>query len=113
MGVYWALAAANQLPGQVEVIDLRTLQPLDEAMIYDAVKRHGRVLLLTEEQQSHSFMESLAGRIQAECFRQLDAPVQVMGAMDLPAVPINVALEAAMLPNPQKVGERMAQLLRY
>lgn len=113
MGVYWAQSAASRLPGQVEIIDLRTLHPLDEAMIYEAVKRHGRVLLLTEEQQSHSFMESLAGRIQAECFRQLDAPVQVMGAIDLPAVPINVALEAIMLPNPQKVAERIAQLLRY
>ncbi|HSR38452.1 MAG TPA: thiamine pyrophosphate-dependent enzyme, partial [Phnomibacter sp.] len=113
MGVHWAMAAASRFPGQLELIDLRTLYPLDEAMVYDAVKRNGRVLLLTEEQQSHSFMESLAGRIQAECFRQLDAPVQVMGAIDLPAVPINVALEAVMLPNPQKVADKIAQLLHY
>jgi 2-oxoisovalerate dehydrogenase E1 component len=68
-------------------------------------------LVLTEEQQSHSYAESLAGRIAQHCFNWLDAPVQTMGALDLPAVPIHIELEAAMLPTTEKVKKRIAQLL--
>jgi len=113
MGVYWAKAAAQNFKGQVEVIDLRTLFPLDEQLIFDTVKRHGKCLVLTEEQQNNSFAEALAGRIANECFRYLDAPVQVLGAMNLPAVPINLALEKAMLPNAEKVAEKIRWLLEY
>jgi 2-oxoisovalerate dehydrogenase E1 component len=111
MGVYWALAATRHFAGQVEIIDLRSLHPLDEELIYATVKKHGKCLLLTEEQQSHSFMESLSGRIQQHCFRWLDAPVDVLGALDLPAVPMHIASEAAMLPNADKVAARLEQLL--
>lgn len=113
MGVYWAKAAAQYFTEQVEVIDLRTLFPLDDALIFETVKRHGKCLVLTEEQQNNSFAEALAGRIANECFRYLDAPVQVFGAMDLPAVPINLALEKAMLPNAEKVTEKIRWLLAY
>jgi 2-oxoisovalerate dehydrogenase E1 component len=111
MGVYWALAAAQNLPGQVEIIDLRTLNPLDEQLVMDTVKRHGKCLVLTEEQQTNSFAEALAGRIQKACFRWLDAPVEVLGSLDLPAVPINIALEKAMLPNAEKVEGVLKTLL--
>jgi 2-oxoisovalerate dehydrogenase E1 component len=111
MGVYWALAAAKNFAGKVEIIDLRTLYPLDEPLIYATVKRHGKCVVLTEEQQSHSFAESLAGRISKHCFPYLDAPVEVLGALDLPAVPIHIALEAAMLPHPQKVTDLLNTLL--
>ena len=111
MGVYWAKAAAEKLPGQLEIIDLRTLFPLDEETIFEAVKRHGKVLVLTEEQQNNSFAEALAHRISYACFRFLDAPVEVMGALNLPAVPINIALEAAMLPTSAKLLERIHKLL--
>ncbi len=111
MGVYWAKAAAKNFTGQIEIIDLRTLFPLDEEMIFSAVKQHGKCLILTEEQQNNSFAEALAGRISQHCFRWLDAPVGVLGAMDLPAVPLNMGLEAAMLPNPEKVRVELAKLL--
>ncbi|BAV08729.1 2-oxoisovalerate dehydrogenase E1 component [Filimonas lacunae] len=112
MGVYWAKAAAEKFPGQVEIIDLRTLFPLDEELVYSTVKNHGRCLILTEEQQTNSFAEALGYRVTKACFKNLDAPVEVMGALDLPAVPINIALEAAMLPNAEKVEERLRMLLR-
>jgi len=111
MGVHWALAASKQFSGQIEIVDLRTLYPLDEDLVYSRVKQHGKVLVLTEEQQRNSFAEALAGRIATHCFQSLDAPVQVMGALDLPAVPMNIKLEQAMLPNSQKVAERLSQLL--
>jgi 2-oxoisovalerate dehydrogenase E1 component len=113
MGVYWSKAASKKYPGQIEIIDLRTLFPLDEELIFSTVKKHGKCLVLTEEQQNNSFAEALAGRISKECFQFLDAPVQVLGALNLPAVPMNVILEKAMLPNAEKVGEEIDKLLKY
>lgn len=111
MGVYWAKAAAKQFRGRVEIIDLRSLNPLDETLIFERVKAHGKCLVLTEEQQNNSFAEALSGRISRNCFRYLDAPVEVLGALDLPAVPMNTGLEQAMLPNPAKVAARLEMLL--
>lgn len=113
MGVYWAKNAAKNFPGQVEVVDLRTIYPLDEQYVFDTVKRHGKCLVLTEEQLRNSFCEALAGRIAQQCFFQLDAPVKTLGALDLPAVPLNMGLEAAMLPNADKVGEAIHALLHF
>jgi 2-oxoisovalerate dehydrogenase E1 component len=113
MGVYWAQAAAKNFPGQVEIIDLRTLFPLDEALVFETVKKHGKCLVLTEEQQTNSFAEALAARISRHCFKQLDAPVEVLGALDLPAVPMNIILEKAMLPNAEKVTTTLRSLLAY
>ena len=111
MGVYWAKTAAAGFPGQVEIIDLRTLFPLDEDLVYTTVRRHGKCLVLTEEQQTNSFAQALAWRISRNCFTSLDAPVEVLGALDLPAVPMNTGLENAMLPNPTKVAAILEQLL--
>ncbi|MBA3828866.1 MAG: tungsten formylmethanofuran dehydrogenase [Taibaiella sp.] len=113
MGVYWAKNAAKQFPGRVEVVDVRTIYPLDEELIYKTVKKHGKCIVLTEEQLRNSFCEALAGRIAQNCFQYLDAPVQTIGALDLPAVPMNMILEAAMLPNADKVAERIGRLLNW
>ncbi|MBP6430920.1 MAG: tungsten formylmethanofuran dehydrogenase [Ferruginibacter sp.] len=112
MGVYWAKAAAKNFVGKVEIIDLRTLFPLDEELIFATVLKHGKCLIVTEEQQNNSFAEALAGRISKACFRYLDAPVEVLGALNLPAVPMNVVLEKEMLPNAEKVAKRIAELLQ-
>lgn len=114
MGVHWAKnAAKDRFPGHVEVLDLRTLEPYDWDAICEAVSRHGKVLVLTEEQCRNSFAESLAGRISMEMFMELDAPVQVMGAENVPAIPMNSSLEAAMLPNADKVADRLEELLSW
>jgi 2-oxoisovalerate dehydrogenase E1 component len=111
MGVYWSKAAAKFFPGQVEIIDLRTLYPLDEEMVFNKVKEHGKCLIVTEEQQNNSFAEALAGRISKVCFNRLDAPVEVIGSLNLPAVPMNILLEKSMLPNAEKVSQRIKNLL--
>jgi len=113
MGVYWAKAAAKNFNQQIEVVDLRTLFPLDEELIFDRVKAHGKCLVLTEEQQNNSFAEALAGRISNNCFRSLDAPVVLLGALNLPAVPMNIVLEKTMLPNAEKVILLLKQLLHF
>jgi 2-oxoisovalerate dehydrogenase E1 component len=113
MGVYWSIAASVPFPGQVEIVDLRTLFPLDESTVFEVVQRHGKCIVLTEEQAGNSFAQSLAGRISHHCFRFLDAPVEVIGALDLPAVPMNAGLETAMLPTAAKVEERIRLILNY
>ena len=113
MGVYWARNASRELADRVEILDLRTLAPLDEAAIYAAARKHGRVLVVTEEPVNNSFAQSIAGRISENCFESLDAPVQVIGSKDLPAIPLNSTLEAEMVPNTQKVAEAIDRLLRY
>ena len=112
MGVYWAASAAKNFPGLIEILDVRTLFPLDEDLIFSTVKTHGKCLVLTEEQINNSFAEALAGRISRACWQWLDAPVEVIGALNLPAVPMNIYLEQAMLPNPEKVAIAIGKLLK-
>lgn len=113
MGVHWALNAAKSFPGRIEIVDLRTLCPLDEETVFNSVKKHNRCLVLTEEPVKNSFARNLAGLIQENCFRHLDAPVMTMGSANVPAVPLNSVLEQAMLPSAEKVVEKIADLLAY
>jgi len=102
-GVYWSLEAAESFPGQIEIIDLRTLSPWDENAVFEAVKRHNKCLLVTEESIEATFTLSIAAKIQKNCFRQLDAPIEIIGSVDTPAIPLNSTLEAALLTNADKV----------
>jgi 2-oxoisovalerate dehydrogenase E1 component len=113
MGVYWALEAAKQFPGLVEIVDLRSLNPLDEQLIYHSVKKNYRCLVLTEETWMNSFAEALSGRIARNCFPFLDAPVELLGAENLPAIPLNSTLEETMIPNAGKVAKVIDRLLGY
>lgn len=113
MGVHWAKNAAAQFPGQVEVIDLRTLYPMDEETVYAKVKEHGKCLLLTEEALLNSFIEGVAGRISRDLFEHLDAPVKTIGAKNVPAIALNSGLEKAVLPNVEMVAEAIRELLEY
>jgi 2-oxoisovalerate dehydrogenase E1 component len=113
MGVYWAKAAAKQFPGRVTIIDLRTLVPWDEEAVMEAVRSHGRCLVVTEESISNSFAQAVAGRVNAECFEQLDAPVRFIGSADMPAIPLNSTLEAEMIPSAEKVGKVLGEVLGY
>jgi 2-oxoisovalerate dehydrogenase E1 component len=113
MGVHWTLAASRELEGVVEILDLRTLHPLDWEAVTAAVKRHNKALVISEEAAAGSFAEALAGRIARECFKFLDGPVSVCGAEAVPAIPQHEALEAAVLPNPAKVEAAIRALLNY
>ncbi len=113
MGVYWAKQAAKDFPNQVEIIDLRTLVPLDEETIINSVKKHNRCIVLTEEPKQNSFAQSVAGLISEECFEYLDAPVRVLGGQDLPAIPLNSTLEKEMLPNVDKLKVLIDTILSY
>lgn len=113
MGVYWAKNAAKNFKGRVEVIDLRTIYPMDEEMVFKAVKKHNKCLVVTEEPLLNSFAMSIVGLIQTNCFEYLDAPVLSIGAENMPAIPLNSTLEFTMIPNAEKVAAKMEELLNY
>jgi 2-oxoisovalerate dehydrogenase E1 component len=110
-GVYWALEAAAGL--SVEILDLRSLSPWDEELVFERSRAHGRILVLTEEPSVQPFARSIAARIQEECFTALDAPVRVLGAEDTPAIPLNKTLEYTYLPNADKVRGALEALISY
>ncbi len=112
-GVYWALEAAKKFEGRVEILDLRTINPIDIEAVNNSVIKHGKVLLVTEESIEATFTLGLAGRIQRDCFESLDAPIEIVGAIDTPAIPLNAALEAELLPNASKVETSLTKLLEY
>ncbi len=112
-GVYWSIEAATNYEGRVEIIDLRTLNPLDQDMINKVARRHGKVLLVTEESEEMSFTLGLAGRIQRDNFNYLDAPILIVGSVDTPAIPLNSVLEAAILTNAEKVKVYLSDLFAY
>ncbi|HRZ31457.1 MAG TPA: thiamine pyrophosphate-dependent enzyme [Flavobacterium sp.] len=113
MGVHWALNASATIKNQVEIIDLRTLFPLDEETVFKSVKKAKKCLIVTEEPTNNSFARSLAGLIQEKCFKYLDAPVLVIGSENMPAIPLNSTLEFTMIPNVDKVRAKMEELLEY
>ena len=113
MGVHWSLNASKQFPGQIGILDLRTLYPLDEDLLYEKVRSYGRVLCVTEESLDGSFAQSLSGKIQVECFNALDAPVITLGSENLPAIPLNETLEKAFIPSIEKVESAIKKLLLY
>ena len=113
MGVYWANTAAKSHKGQIEILDLRTLAPLDRETIFNSVRKHNKCLVVTEEPTGFGFAQALAGEIQQECFESLDAPVRVIGAENMPAIPLNSTLEATMIPNAEKVENVIKELLGY
>jgi 2-oxoisovalerate dehydrogenase E1 component len=112
-GVYWSQAAAKGLEDRVEVLDLRSISPVDFDLITERVKRTHRALIVTEEPVNNGFAQALAGRIGSELFEQLDAPVQVVGSMETPAIPLNEKLEHFVLVNEEKVRKVLTTTLNF
>jgi 2-oxoisovalerate dehydrogenase E1 component len=113
MGVHWALNAAAGFEGRVEILDLRTLHPLDEEQMLALSRKHGKVLVVTEEPVNNSFSQSLAARISEHCFQWLDAPVRTVGAENMPAVPLNTILEQTMIPSIEKIRDAIGAMLMW
>ncbi|MGO2294798.1 MAG: alpha-ketoacid dehydrogenase subunit alpha/beta [Psychroflexus halocasei] len=115
MGVHWAMNASEELgmQDQIEVVDLRTLHPLDEETIMKSVKKCGKCLVVTEEPSDNTFARALSGKIQEECFKHLDAPVMTIGSENMPAIPLNSTLEQTMIPSTEKVKKKIEELLNY
>jgi len=113
--VWVALEAAGKLAEEgieVEVVDLRTLLPLDRETVCESVKRTSRVLLLHEDTRTAGMAGELAVSITEAVFEYLDAPIVRLTAPDTP-VPFSPPLEEAFLPNTDKVIEKARWLHRY
>ncbi|MCB9180825.1 MAG: dehydrogenase [Flavobacteriales bacterium] len=113
MGVHWALELAEAMAGEasIEVVDLRTLVPLDKATVLDSVKRTGRALLLHEDTLTGGFGGELAALIAEEAFDHLDAPIVRVASWDTP-VPFAVPLEQGFLPK-GRLKEAVERVLGY
>lgn len=113
MGVYWSLNASKKIASEVEILDLRSLVPLDEEAVLSTIRKHNKCLIVSEEPTLNSFARNLAGWAQEKCFESLDAPIKVIGAENLPAIPLNSTLEFTMLPNADKVSDALEELRAY
>ncbi|MEZ4858342.1 MAG: thiamine pyrophosphate-dependent enzyme [Flavobacteriaceae bacterium] len=115
MGVHWAMNASEELDMQdrIEIVDLRTLHPIDWETIYKSVKKCGKCLIVTEEPSENGFSRSIQGKIQEECFQYLDAPVMLVGSENMPAIPLNSTLEQTMIPSVKKVKRKILEVLNY
>lgn len=115
MGVHWATELADRMAAsgeaQLDVIDLRTLVPLDVETILASVKKTGKVLLLHEDTLTGGFGGELAAIIAEQAFEHLDAPIVRVASWDTP-VPFAIPLEQGFLPK-GRLKEAVEQLLRY
>lgn len=112
MGVHWALGWMDQHKDMsVELLDLRTLAPLDWGAVYEAARKTGRVLVLHEDNLTGGIGGELVARITEHCFESLDAPVLRCASLDTP-VPFAPVLEQQFLAS-QRLKETLEKLLRY
>ncbi len=112
LGVHWALELLNANPDiSADLIDLRTLAPLDTETIYTSVKKTGRVFVLHEDTLTGGIGGELSALITEHCFEYLDAPVMREGSLDTP-VPMNADLEINFLPK-ERFKEKLMKLLSY
>jgi pyruvate dehydrogenase E1 component beta subunit len=109
-----SLAAAETLAGRgidAEVIDLRCLNPLDDAPLFDAVRRTGRAMVVTEAVVTGSVASDIAARVQEMCFDWLEEPVLRLGGEDIP-IPVSPALERGSIPSAALIADTAAWLVR-
>jgi pyruvate/2-oxoglutarate/acetoin dehydrogenase E1 component len=114
--VHQALKAAAHLAQEnidVEVLDLRTLKPLDEEAILATVRKTGKVLLLTEANPFCAVTSEVGMLIAERAFEYLDAPPMRLTGPDSPAIPFNSTLEEAFLPNPERIADKLRELAAY
>jgi len=111
-GVHWSLEAAEILSKEnidVEVLDLRSLMPLDTEAIFSSVKKTAKVLLVHEDSLTGGIGGEIAALISDNCFQYLDAPIKRVAALDAP-VPYAPTLEEYFLPNAEKVVKALREL---
>jgi pyruvate dehydrogenase E1 component beta subunit len=111
--VHVALEAAERLAGQgveAEVVDPRTLRPLDAETLVASARKTGRVIVLDEGYQGYGATAELASRIAADAFYDLDAPVRRLGAKDVP-IPFSPPLEDLTVPTPAAVVAEARELM--
>ena len=108
--VHRAVEAADRFPGDVDLLDLRTIMPWDRAAVLDSVKRTGRCLIVHEDTTTAGFGAEIAAVLAREAFWHLDAPVERLAVDDVP-MPYHEVLLRAVLPDADRIAERISALL--
>jgi 2-oxoisovalerate dehydrogenase E1 component len=112
LGVHWALEALRENKQiEADLIDLRTLAPLDMDTVFRSVKKNGKVIVMHEDTLTGGIAAEIAALISETCFKFLDAPVMREGSLDTP-VPMNADLENNFLPK-QRFKEKLLELWKY
>ena len=114
--VHYCLAAAAHLEGEgvsVEVIDLRTLKPLDRETILGSVKKTGKALVVHEDNITGGVGAEVAALLAEEAFEYLDAPITRLCGPDIPTMPFAPTLEEAYLPDTGKIAAALRKLASY
>jgi len=113
---YYCLQAAEKVASagiNVEVIDIRTLLPIDKMTILNSVKKTGKALIVHEDNLTGGYGGEIAAIIADEAFTDLDAPVRRLGAPDVPGVPFSHPLQDWFMPNVEKIATAMRELANY
>ncbi|KKB42979.1 alpha-ketoacid dehydrogenase subunit beta [Bacillus thermotolerans] len=114
--VHFALQAAERLAKdgiETEVLDLRTVYPLDKEVVCEAAKKTGKVLLITEDNKEGSIMSEVSAIIAEHCLFDLDAPIKRLAGPDVPAMPYSPTMEKFFMVNPDKVEKAMRELAEF
>ncbi|MFT3988735.1 alpha-ketoacid dehydrogenase subunit beta [Aestuariivirga sp.] len=112
--LFEALAAAETLSAEgveAEVIDIRTLNPLDDETVFELVRKTGRAMVVTEAVMTGGFSAELSARISERCFEFLEEPVIRVAGEDIP-IPVSPALERGAVPSPQLIAESALWLVK-
>jgi len=112
LGVHWALEVVESFKNDsIEIIDLNTLVPWDKELVFNSIKKTGKVLLLSEDTLINGFIGEISATISEEIFEYLDAPIIRVGSLDTP-VPFSNNLEKGFLSN-NRLKEKLEKLLEY
>ena len=112
LGVHWALEIIKSFKNDsIEIIDLNTLVPWDKELVFNSIKKTGKVLLLSEDTLINGFIGEISATISEEIFEYLDAPIIRVGSLDTP-VPFSNNLEKGFLSN-NRLKEKLEKLLEY
>jgi 2-oxoisovalerate dehydrogenase E1 component beta subunit len=106
-------AVADETGSSVELVDLRSLKPLDEETIVESAKKTGKVLVVTEANGPCSVASEVAAMVGEHAFAWLDAPVMRLAAPDVPAMPFSPPLEHAFMVDAEKIGTSLRRLLAW
>jgi len=110
--VHRCLAAGQDFPGRITLLDLRTISPWDKDTVLESVRSTGKVLLVHEDNLTSGFGAEISAVIAEEAFSELDAPIQRLATPDIP-IPYNVEMMESLLPNVDKIIQKINQLLDY
>jgi 2-oxoisovalerate dehydrogenase E1 component beta subunit len=114
--LHYCLEAADKLAAEgveAEVLDLRTIKPLDVAAVIATTRKTGKVLVVHEDNPFAGVAAEVMAVIMEQAFDALDAPVMRLTGPDVPAMPFNHLLEAAFMPNPEKILAKARELVKY